>query len=98
MQEAFECPTSCFLLQVSAAEEPVGSILVDRIVGGRLAELASAAEEGALRPASRGRSVLDGLLGFHQVDQDSQNHSSVYQCLKYIVTIKEFYWHLLYEF
>lgn len=61
---------TCFLLQITAAEEPVGAVLLDRAVGGRLAQLASTPEEGAVRPASRGRPVLDGLLGFHQVDQE----------------------------
>ena len=70
------CPIICYvsnicrLLQITAAEEPVGSLLLDRALGGRLAELASTAEEGAVRPASRGRPVLDGLLGFHQVDEE----------------------------
>lgn len=63
----------CFLLQVAAAEEPVGSVLLDWAVGGQLPKLASTPEEGALCPASRGRPVLDGLLRFHQVDRRNIN-------------------------
>lgn len=37
--------------QVAAAEEPVGSFLLDGALGGRLVRLASAPEEGALHPA-----------------------------------------------
>ena len=48
----------------------MGTFLLDRTVGGPLAQLASTPEEGAERPASRGRPVLDGLLGFHQVDPE----------------------------
>lgn len=48
----------------------MGSLLLDWTLVGQLAKLASTPEEGALCPASRGRPVLDGLLGFHQVDQE----------------------------
>lgn len=57
----------CFLLQVTAAEEPVGPLLLDWTLVGQLAGLAPADEEGAVHPASRGRPLLDGLCRFYQV-------------------------------
>lgn len=60
----------CFLLQITAAEEPVGSLLLDWTLVGQLAKLASTPEEGAVHPASRGRPVLDGLRRVYQVGQE----------------------------
>lgn len=57
------------LFQTGAAQEPVGPVLLDRSLGRRVARLASAPEEGAVHPAGRGRALLDGLLGLHQVGE-----------------------------
>lgn len=54
--------------QITATEKPMGSVLLDRTLGWRLAKLASTSEEGTLCPASGGWAVLDWLLGFYQVD------------------------------
>lgn len=44
-------PPACFPAQITAAEEPLGSFLLDRTLVGRLAALASTPEEGALPSA-----------------------------------------------
>lgn len=54
-------------LQAAAAQEPVGSLLMDWTLVGQLVQLASQPEEGTVCSAGRGRPVLDGLLGLHQV-------------------------------
>lgn len=55
-------------LQAAAAQEPLGSLLLDRTLVRQLDQLASKLEKGAVCSEGRGRPVLDGLLGLHQVD------------------------------
>lgn len=57
------------MLQIAAAEEPMGSLLLDWTVVRQLAQMASTPEARALRPAGRGWTVLDGLFRFHQVEE-----------------------------
>jgi len=66
------------VFQTGAAEEPVGPVLLERRLGGRLASLASASEEGAVHAASRGRPVLDGLLGLYQVHEEAQTTANLH--------------------
>lgn len=60
------------LAQITAAEEPLGSLLLDWPVVRRLAKLASTPEEGAVHSASRGWPLLDALLRFHKVGDVSK--------------------------
>lgn len=65
-------PPICMLAQITAAEEPLGSLLLDWPVVRRLAKLASTPEEGAVHSASRGWPLLDALLRFHKVGDVSK--------------------------
>lgn len=59
----------CNALQVTAVEEPMGSLLLDWTLVRQLAQMASTPEARALHPARRGWTVLDGLFRFHQVEE-----------------------------